>query len=318
MASSSAIDNSYNNAIGDAISSSTGSKDMDKEAFLLLLVTQFKYQDPLNPMEDKEFVAQLAQFSALEQSMNMNKNIEKLYTLQSQQTQIGAANYIGKDVSARGFGVSVGKDTVSSLQYAISEEMSSGFVNVLDSSGYTVASMTLGNKAAGIHDLPWDGKLSNGSKAPEGVYTMSFVAYNANGDRMLVDASVSGRVDAVSTYNGEQYLRLTDGRVVLLSNVREIVEPKKVEPKPEDPKDPDKTPEDDKTPDDDKTPEVTDPTTPEGGNNSGNNGDSGNPEDSGSGNPPAGDGTEAAMAKAMSDYEKAVAAWNNWQDKSAA
>ena len=45
---------------------------LDKNAFLLLLITQMQYQDPLNPVEDKEFIAQMAQFSALEQMQNLN------------------------------------------------------------------------------------------------------------------------------------------------------------------------------------------------------------------------------------------------------
>jgi flagellar basal-body rod modification protein FlgD len=51
-------------------------KQMGKEEFLKLLVTQLAHQDPLNPMEDKEFVAQLAQFSSLEQLMAMNRSME--------------------------------------------------------------------------------------------------------------------------------------------------------------------------------------------------------------------------------------------------
>jgi len=47
--------------------------DLDKDAFLRLLVTQMKYQDPLNPAEDKEFLAQMAQFTSLEQMQNLNK-----------------------------------------------------------------------------------------------------------------------------------------------------------------------------------------------------------------------------------------------------
>ena len=49
--------------------------DLDKDAFLRLLTTQLANQDPLNPMEDREFIAQLAQFSSLEQMQNLNKNI---------------------------------------------------------------------------------------------------------------------------------------------------------------------------------------------------------------------------------------------------
>lgn len=62
-----------------------GGSDMDKESFMLLLVTQFQHQDPLNPMEDKEFIAQLAQFSALEQQMNTNATMQELVKVQQAQ-----------------------------------------------------------------------------------------------------------------------------------------------------------------------------------------------------------------------------------------
>ncbi len=48
------------------------SNDMDKEAFLKILVSQLRNQDPMNPMEDKDFIAQMAQFSVLEQMQEMN------------------------------------------------------------------------------------------------------------------------------------------------------------------------------------------------------------------------------------------------------
>mgnify|MGYP001277064785 CR=1 FL=1 len=64
---------------------------LDKSDFLKLLVTQLRYQDPLNPMEDKEFIAQTAQFTALEQMQNLNSS-----TVFSQ-----ATSFIGKDVRAK-------------------------------------------------------------------------------------------------------------------------------------------------------------------------------------------------------------------------
>lgn len=64
--------------------------ELGKDEFLKLLVTQLQYQDPLNPMEDKDFIAQTAQFTALEQMQNLNNTM-----LLGQ-----ATNFIGKDVEA--------------------------------------------------------------------------------------------------------------------------------------------------------------------------------------------------------------------------
>ncbi|MDF2545841.1 flagellar hook assembly protein FlgD [Anaerosolibacter sp.] len=64
-------DNQYNTTPN----TKTENSALDKDAFLKLLVTQLKHQDPLNPVEDKEFIAQMAQFTTLEQIQNMNKTM---------------------------------------------------------------------------------------------------------------------------------------------------------------------------------------------------------------------------------------------------
>ncbi|MBN2874634.1 MAG: flagellar hook assembly protein FlgD [Spirochaetales bacterium] len=52
--------------------------DLDKDDFLKILITQLQHQDPTNPMQDKEFIAQMAQFSSLEQMTNMATSFGKL------------------------------------------------------------------------------------------------------------------------------------------------------------------------------------------------------------------------------------------------
>ena len=68
--------------------------ELGKEAFLKILIAQLSNQDPLDPLKDKDFIAQMAQFSTLEQMTNMNKSIEQMNAV----TKGSAVNYIGRVV----------------------------------------------------------------------------------------------------------------------------------------------------------------------------------------------------------------------------
>lgn len=90
----------YNQALSTMGSGSA----MDKNVFLRLLVTQLRTQDPLNPMEDKEFITQLAQFTTLEQMQSMNIGVQDLnagiITMLQSQSAFSALTLIGKEVEA--------------------------------------------------------------------------------------------------------------------------------------------------------------------------------------------------------------------------
>lgn len=85
--------------------------ELGKDDFLKLLITQLRHQDPLNPVDDKEFIAQMAQFSSLEQMQNLNTKVEQLIDTFNEQVMIQegsyhenlvsqAINLIGKEVTA--------------------------------------------------------------------------------------------------------------------------------------------------------------------------------------------------------------------------
>ncbi|MFC0474729.1 flagellar hook assembly protein FlgD [Robertmurraya beringensis] len=78
---------------------STGSDTLGKDDFLKILMTQLQNQDPLNPMQDKDFIAQMATFTSLEQMTNMNKSITSLVSAQEQNQLISYSQFIGKEVS---------------------------------------------------------------------------------------------------------------------------------------------------------------------------------------------------------------------------
>ena len=74
----------------------TSSDSLGKDDFLNLLVTQLKNQDPLEPMKNEEFIAQLAQFNSLEQMISLNKSFDTMLDLQQ---MTNASAMIGKEVS---------------------------------------------------------------------------------------------------------------------------------------------------------------------------------------------------------------------------
>ncbi|MEN6370668.1 MAG: flagellar hook capping FlgD N-terminal domain-containing protein [Armatimonadota bacterium] len=86
--------------------STKDNKSLDKDAFLKLLTTQLQNQDPMNPMQDTEYIAQLAQFSSLEQMTNTNTNLQSIKdlidsnmgSLLSNQSAFSSISLIGKKV----------------------------------------------------------------------------------------------------------------------------------------------------------------------------------------------------------------------------
>ncbi|MDR1875132.1 MAG: flagellar hook assembly protein FlgD [Synergistaceae bacterium] len=78
-----------------AAASRTVSNELGKDAFLRLLIAELSNQDPLNPMDDREFITQMAQFSTLEQMTNMTTALEGLSSME----QYSAASYVGRLVA---------------------------------------------------------------------------------------------------------------------------------------------------------------------------------------------------------------------------
>lgn len=96
---------------------STGNSNLGKDEFLKILMTQLQNQDPLNPMEDKEFIAQMAQFSTLEQTTNMASLLEKFINIQTQgDSIIRYSEMIGKQIEWKDSNEETGTGIVKSVK----------------------------------------------------------------------------------------------------------------------------------------------------------------------------------------------------------
>src|SRR3546814_17535249 len=96
-----AADNSTNSAPSKS-DSSFSKLTGDLNNFLTLLTTQLQFQDPMSPLDTHEFTNQLVLFSGVEQQIKQNQNLEQLITLQKNGVELGAVDYIDKELDAPG------------------------------------------------------------------------------------------------------------------------------------------------------------------------------------------------------------------------
>ncbi|MGE4537812.1 MAG: flagellar hook assembly protein FlgD [Desulfovibrio sp.] len=204
--------------------SKTGTSSLGQDAFLQLLVTQLQYQDPLSPMDDKDFVAELAQFSSLEQLTEINTGIDNLATLNEKSQVMGAVNFIGKTIEATGTAVSLTKGKATSVTFTLPEDAQTCIVNVLDSSGTIVRTKDLNATKAGDVEFTWDGKDYDGNVCDDGQYQIAVTATNADSEVMKVTSTMSGTVVGVTQQNGTYYLNIGNDRYVAFNDITNVID----------------------------------------------------------------------------------------------
>ena len=212
------------NALAAAKSSSgdkvTSSKVLDKDAFLELLVTQLRHQNPLKPLSNAEFVAQTAQFSSLEEMQTLNKNMKALLSLQESSSRTAAVNLIGKKVVFKDSTISPpnGSPVARSYKLPVDADV---IINIFDGTGNLVRAINNGKQAAGEHSFTWDGLNDEGMKMPQGSYTYGISALDASGNEVQVSGKLPGIVDGVMSTDDGIYVSI-GGKHVALSDVNEI------------------------------------------------------------------------------------------------
>jgi flagellar basal-body rod modification protein FlgD len=204
--------------------SASGTDALGKEAFLNLLVTQLRHQDPLNPMDSTDFTAQLAQFSSLEQLSNLNVKMENLTTQQGQLVQTQMVSAIGKDLIASGDAVQAGGGSGADCQFDLEAEAANVLLSIFDGTGKLVAVVDGGAMPVGNATLAWDGTDTNGNAVAAGTYTFAVDAFDAGGKQVTANTLTSARVTGVTYRDGSAYF-LANGREVALDQVMAIQSP---------------------------------------------------------------------------------------------
>jgi flagellar basal-body rod modification protein FlgD len=200
---------------------------LGRDDFLQLLVTKLEHQDPLKPMEDEDFIAQLAQFSSLEQMSNIADGIESSnqwdYLQMQSMNNVMAAGFIGKDVKAEFNGVFVDYDNEPRIAFTLNQYADEVTFEIHDGAGNLVRTLTEDELEPGNHSITWDGKDERGNRAAEGYYTVSVTGVSGAGEKFTPQLALFGTVERVIYREGSAFL-IVDGTEVALGDIAVVGE----------------------------------------------------------------------------------------------
>lgn len=212
---------SYEEYSNKSLYATPDSQALGKDTFLKLLTTQLQHQDPLNPMDNTQFIAQLSQFSSLEQLTNANDNLQGLAVGMSSVGNATMVNLIGKEVKAYGNGFHFDKGT-EVLNYNTAASAESVNLSIYDGNGNVVFTKSMGAQDAGDHTFTWDGKNSAGITMPPGDYTFAVSATNGSSS-VTTMTYTQGVVDQIDFTSGVAMPRI-DGQNITVDKIVQILD----------------------------------------------------------------------------------------------
>ena len=196
---------------------------LGQEAFLELLVTQLANQNPLNPMDNTEFVAQLAQFTTLEQMTGINDRLDTLAIGQAGILTQEAVQMVGHKVVYKGNEVYMEFKEGAEVRYELGTAAKEVNVTIKDEQGETVAEFDLGSAGSGKHTYEWNGLDQDGHMLASGNYTVEISAMDGQGTALDVETYAVSRVTGIVFDKGYAELMTGDKRLTN-SDVIEITD----------------------------------------------------------------------------------------------
>ncbi|THF64183.1 flagellar hook assembly protein FlgD [Pseudothauera rhizosphaerae] len=189
--------------------------------FLKLLTTQLQNQDPMNPMENAELTSQLAQLSTVEGIEKLNTMMTKLLEAQESSESLQSAALIGRGVLVEGRSL-VLTEAGAVGGFELDGPADEVVLSVLDASGNEVAKLELSGLEAGSHNYVWDGTAIDGSRAADGVYTVT-VSATQGGEAVTSRALQFGAVTSVIKNSTGSDLQVGDLGIFKLSDIKQIL-----------------------------------------------------------------------------------------------
>lgn len=204
---------------------------MGKDEFLKLLAHQMQNQDPLNPLDQNKFAADLAQFSQLEQMANMNTNIKGLTGNKEAESKHMAASFLGKKVVTNGAAFKLNDLGKADVNFSLDGNAEKVLVRIYDQKNQLIRQMDFDGMPKGNNSVSWDGVSNNGLRATPGEYKIQVIATNDKFEPIKTHTKASGVVTGVHFEGGETVFTVDGSKKVFLRDVDSFSLPNQEKPK---------------------------------------------------------------------------------------
>jgi flagellar basal-body rod modification protein FlgD len=189
--------------------------------FLQLLTTQLKNQNPLDPLDTNQFTQQLVEFAQVEQQMKSNDQLSSLVSLEKSAQATTALAYVGATVVVDG---STAPLTNSTANWSLNvSKPSTATITIKDSTGQNVYTGTVAVNP-GAQNFTWNGRGNDGRVWPDGAYTLTATAVDANQQSVAISTEVQAVVDSGDLTQDTPQLSI-NGQNYTLDKIKRIVRP---------------------------------------------------------------------------------------------
>ena len=212
--STSLLTNSTANSMKTATGATSEARKtvLTQEDFLNLFVTQMRYQNPLEPMDNYQMASQMAQLSSVESLKNISQSIDLLATNQASANNFQASGLIGKKVEFQGNAITLEQGVASEASYQLASP-GMVYLQVYDNAGNLVWRAEAGFKNTGKQKVEWNGKNQQGTQLPDGSYLFQVAAMDEKGNPITVTTRCAGLVNGVSLENGTSSLQVGRNKI---------------------------------------------------------------------------------------------------------
>ncbi len=212
------------------------SNELGQSAFLELMITQLKNQDPLSPQDNTEFIAQLAQFSSVESLDKLNNNFDSFTNSFVANQALQASSLVGRSVTVPADTTRLEAGGVVNASVNLPASSGRVQVNIKNENGTLVDEVNLGSFPAGDMVLRWDGMnmevngqlvdwtSSHENGVPPGTYKIEVLG-DIDGEATVLETALSANVNSVTVgQNGTLTLNLAGIGAVSLADIKQFNE----------------------------------------------------------------------------------------------